>query len=240
MLTAAIAVAVLLAKPSAPPAKQPPREAQTQAAKPSVPEASKVALFNGKSLEGWKVFVPEGKADGLWTVRDGVLVCAGNPIGYIVTEKEYQNFELTLEWRFDPAKGAGNSGVLLRVQQPDKVWPKSVEAQLHSRNAGDIWNIDDVTMKADVSRTEGRRTKKMHETNEKPLGEWNRYRIVVDGGKLELYVNDLLQNAATDVDTTPGRIGLQSEGAHIEFRAIELRELPASPVAGKAPAAAKR
>lgn len=205
---------------SAPPAATPPTAPAPSAAKPTA-----IALFDGKSLAGWKPFLPEGDPAKVWSVKDGALICTGNPVGYLVTEKEYESFELTLEWRFDPMMGAGNSGVLLRVQQPDKVWPTSVEAQLHSENAGDIWNIGNVPMKADPARTDGRRTRKMHPTNEKRLGEWNRYRIVLDGGKLELYVNDLLQNVATDVEVRPGRIALQSEGAHIEFRAIELTPL---------------
>ncbi|MFO0826837.1 MAG: DUF1080 domain-containing protein [Phycisphaerales bacterium] len=201
---------------------RPPAQAQTP---PTAAAPAAIRLFDGTSLAGWKQFLPEGDPSKVWSVKDGAIHCEGNPVGYLVTEKEFTNFELTLEWRFDPAKGEGNSGVLLRVQQPDKVWPKSVEAQLHSKNAGDIWNIDEVKMKVDPARTEGRRTKKMHETNEKPLGEWNRYRIVLDGGKLELYVNDLLQNSASDVEVMPGRIALQSEGAHIEFRNIELKPL---------------
>ena len=101
----------------------------------------------------------------------------------------------------------------------------SIEAQLHSRNAGDIWNIGDFPMKADASRTKGRRTIKAHETNEKPLGEWNRYRIRLDRGDLTLEVNGLVQNQATDCREIPGRIGLQSEGAHIEFRTVALRPI---------------
>ena len=188
-----------------------------------------VSLFDGRTLEGWKPFLPDPKADPskTWSVRDGVLVCAGQPIGYIATTKEYTSFELELEWRFDPAKGAGNSGVLLRVQQPDKVWPKSVEAQLQSESAGDIWNIDTFPMQVDAKRTEGRHTTKMHPTNEKPLGGWNQYRIVLDGGNLTLTVNGLVQNTATGVEVVPGRIALQSEGAAIEFRNIRIRPLPA-------------
>ena len=100
-------------------------------------------LFNGKDLEGWKPFLPDASADPAktWFVRDTILCCAGTPVGYIATTKEYTDFELEVDWRFDPAKGAGNSGVLLRVQKKDEVWPKSMEAQLQSGRAGDIWNI---------------------------------------------------------------------------------------------------
>ncbi|MFM7261776.1 MAG: family 16 glycoside hydrolase, partial [bacterium] len=70
----------------------------------------KVMLFNGKDLSGWKAFVPDLAKDGkdplsVWTVSNGVMQCAGRPIGYIQTEALYDNFILELSWRFDPAKG---------------------------------------------------------------------------------------------------------------------------------------
>lgn len=219
MLNALVTVAIFCAPPTTSPTTPPPVAATSAAA---------IKLFDGTSLAGWKPFVKDGDASKTWTVKDGTLICAGNPIGYIATEKEYTNFELTLEWRFDAAKGAGNSGVLLRVQQPDEVWPKSIEAQLESKSAGDIWNIGNFPLKTDTTRTQGRRTVKLHDTNEKPLGEWNRYRIVLNGGTLELYVNDLLQNTGTDAQVVAGRIALQSEGAHIEFRNIMLTPLDGS------------
>lgn len=190
----------------------------------------RVELFNGKDTKGWKAFVPDlakEKKDemSVWSVKDGVLRCAGRPIGYIQTEELYDNFILELDWRFDPAKGEGNSGVLLRTIGDDKVWPKSMEAQLHSRNAGDFWNIEEYKATVDAKRTDGRHTVKMRDTNEKPLGEWNHYRIVVNQGVIELWVNGLLQNVATDVEVNKGRIALQSEGAYIEFKGIVLTKI---------------
>ncbi len=189
-----------------------------------------VQLFNGKDTKGWKAFVPDLAKDGkdqlsVWSVKDGVLQCAGRPIGYIQTEELYDNFILELDWRFDPAKGEGNSGVLLRTIGDDVVWPKSMEAQLHSKNAGDFWNIGEYKATVDQKRTDGRHTVKLHATNEKQLGEWNHYRIVVNQGTIELWVNGLLQNVATDVEVNKGRIALQSEGAYIEFRNIVLTKI---------------
>lgn len=220
----------------------PPARVRTPAAKETAGEiryGERQKLFNGENLDGWKPFLPGGEDPaGTWSVKDGVLVCVGQPIGYLRTEKTYESFELEVEWRFDPEKGAGNSGVLLRVQPPDEVWPKSIEAQLHSGNAGDIWNIGEFPMAADPSRTEGRRTRKEHASSEKPLGEWNRYRIVMNGGELKLFVNDVLQNVASRCEAVPGWIGLQSEGAHIEFRKVELRPILAATPAGRGNATA--
>ena len=97
-----------------------------------------------------------------------------------------------------------------------------------SGHAGDIWNIGDFPMVTDASRTNGRHTAMEGSSAERPLGEWNRYRIVVDGPVLELYVNGQLKNRATGCRVVPGRIALQSEGAWIEFRGIRLTELPDS------------
>ena len=223
--------------PSGAPTATPSRVRSPLAAKDprEVVYGDREKLFNGENLDGWKPFLPNGEdPKGTWVVKDGVLVCTGQPIGYLRTEKTWENFELEVEWRFDPEKGAGNSGVLLRVQPPDVVWPMSIEAQLHSGNAGDIWNIGEFQMTAEADRTEGRRTRKEHASSEKPLGEWNRYRIVMNGGELKLFVNNVLQNAATGCKQIPGSIALQSEGAHIEFRKVELRPILTSTAAGSA------
>ncbi|MSR17564.1 MAG: DUF1080 domain-containing protein [Phycisphaerales bacterium] len=191
-------------------------------------------LFNGTDLAGWKVFVPGRAQDDAadtspFSASGGVLTCEGTPGGYIETKELYTNFELRLQWRFDPSKGAGNSGVLLRVVGPDMVWPKSIEAQLHSENAGDIWNIGEVPMKADPARTSGRRTTKASSCSEFPLGQWNSYRIVLDEGHLQLFVNDVLQNEASGCEVVPGRIGLQSEGSYIQFRDIRIKPITHAP-----------
>jgi hypothetical protein len=247
MRTKPIALAVLATVPFLAALQPMPQDAQDRKVNPPAGQLSavtgqflkdgtplklgeKVQLFNGKDITGWKGFVPDLAKDGkdqlsVWSVKDGVLQCAGRPIGYIETIELYDNFVLELDWRFDPAKGEGNSGVLLRTIGDDKVWPKSMEAQLHSKNAGDFWNIESYTATVDAKRTDGRHTVKMHETNEKPLGEWNHYRIVVFKGTIELWVNGLLQNVATGVEENKGRIALQSEGAYIEFKDIVLTQL---------------
>ena len=182
-----------------------------------------VELYNGENFDGWLRFLPGGQdPDKTWSIVNGIVQCTGSPAGYLRTEASYGNYELEVEWRFDPTKGAGNSGVLLRMNGEDKVWPRSIEAQLHSGNAGDIWNIDKMVMQADPERTNGRRTKKAHPSAEKALGAWNHYRIVMDGPLMELWINGVLQNDAIGCEANPGPICLQSEGAYIEFRRVTL------------------
>ncbi len=187
-------------------------------------------LWNGKDLTGWVAVVPEAEKQGIkpesvWSVSDDVLICKGNPVGYIRTKEKFTNYVLKVQWRFNPVtKKAGNSGVLLRMVGEDKVWPKSVEAQLQSGSAGDFWNIDNVKMTAEPSRTNGRNTKHTHAA-ERPVGEWNEYEIIVNHGDVILYVNGEELNRAKDVEEVAGYICLQSEGAEIQFRDIRLSPL---------------
>ncbi|MEM7305099.1 MAG: PVC-type heme-binding CxxCH protein [Planctomycetota bacterium] len=183
-------------------------------------------LFDGTTLAGWTHHLRDGgRPEDVWSIEDGALICKGRPIGYLRTEETFDSFLLTLEWRFDPEKGAGNSGVLLRMHGEDKVWPRSIEAQLQSGNAGDIWNIDRFGMQVDPGRTNGRRTARLQPSSEKPLGDWNRYEILVDGPRVELRVNGVLQNTADWCEERAGHICLQSEGAEIHFRDIRLRPI---------------
>jgi len=188
---------------------------------------AEVVLFDGSDLSAWTPYLPDEDADprDTWSIHGDVLRCEGQPIGYLRTSQRFTNFELTLQWRFDPAAGPGNSGVLLRLVSEDKVWPRSIEAQLHHRNAADIWNIDEYPMLTDEARTTGRRTVKAQPCNERPLGEWNDYRIRLDRGELTLEVNGQVQNRASWCEETPGSIALQSEGAVIEFRDVRLRPI---------------
>lgn len=181
-------------------------------------------LFNGRDLTGWThhLNAEDAKAEDTWSVEDGVLVCKGQPIGYLRTVDDHTNYHLVVEWRWDPeTKNAGNSGVLMRMVGEDKVWPRCIEAQLMSGNAGDFYNIGDFPMTTDPERTNGRHTKRTG-TNEHPVGDWNRYDILVDGGKIELRVNGELLNSATEAWETPGKICLQSEGAPIHFRKVRI------------------
>jgi len=176
-----------------------------------------VRLFNGENLDGW-AFSGDNQKD-TWSVKDGVLALSGKPVGYVRTEGDYTNYVLRMQFRH---LGRGNGGVLLRAVGEDKVWPKSIEAQGAAGSVGDIFTIGQFPIKAPPERTNGRHTRKAHESNEKPQGEWNQYEITLDGGDLELKVNELVQNTATDCLETPGKIGLQSEGTPMEFRNIVL------------------
>jgi hypothetical protein len=194
---------------------------------PVVPK-EKIMLFDGKDLTGWKPFAGDSNADPaiVWSVSDNVIRCSGQPAGYMRTEKDYANYLLHVEWRW-PGQG-GNSGVLIHMTGPDTVWPKSLECQLHSGNAGDFWVIGGVETSEHAGkgqRINGRRTMKLKDSSEKPLGQWNAYDIICKNDWVVVLVNGVLQNVATKCSLSAGRICLQSEGTPIEFRNIYIEPL---------------
>jgi len=195
--------------------------AQAEDAAAEAPAVKSIPLFNGVDFTGLKLFLPDENADPAqtWRVEDGVLYCTGSPAGYFRTTEKYENYTLRLEWRFGDAPG--NSGVLLHIQDKDEVWPKSIEAQLHHRDAGDIWVIGGTTFD-EHGGSANRRVIKKHDSSEKPLGEWNEYLIECHGDSIVLFVNGVEQNRATRCTVSKGYIGFQSEGAPIQFRNITL------------------
>lgn len=181
--------------------------------------AGEIALFNGRDLDGWS-FAPGGEAP--FRVEEGVLICAGEPTGYLRTKAAYKSYILRFDWRWSPVtRKTGNSGVLLRISGEDRVWPRCVEAQLQHERAGDFWNLGGVPMKTDAGRTNGGNTRARLNAERAP-GAWNDYEIVVDGGRIALWVNGELVNEATEVEQMAGPIGFQSEGTEIHFRRIRL------------------
>src|SRR4051794_34886572 len=115
-------------------------------------ESKTIELFNGKNLDGWTT-VNNGKGDTkadakkTWSVnaREKTLVCKGEPWGYAITDKDYGDYKLELEWRYPDTdkefKGRRNSGVLLHCKGETKPWPNCFEAQLLSGSAGDLWQM---------------------------------------------------------------------------------------------------
>jgi len=195
----------------------------------SVPAAEEIDLFNGRDLSGWDFYLVDSSAtmEEVWSVEDGILICQGEPFGYLYTENDYESFQLVVEWRWP--EEPGNSGVLMRVDVEPQMLPSSVEAQLQSGNAGDMYGFHDFVIGGDEERLSeigvpGLRLAKMA-SNEHEPGEWNRYDITVDGGNVTLVVNGETVNEATGVDVRPGKIALQSEGGVIHFRTVTLTPL---------------
>ena len=188
-----------------------------------------IHLWNGKDFTGWEFVLTNDDIDSneVWSINNGVIYCRGVPNGYMRTESDYSNYILSLEWRW--VEDEGNSGVLLHAQKPYQVWPRCIECQLRSGNAGDFVLMGAGTITVDgeqytnTARFLG--IPKKQDSSEKEIGEWNRYTIICRDDEITCYVNDVLQNEGTQASFTSGKICLQSEGAPIEFRNISLELL---------------
>ena len=204
----------------------------TSFATPAVAADAPVKLFDGKSFDGWGYYLadPQAKMDDVWSIKDGILICKGEPMGYLHTKKDYTNFKLTVEWRWPEGKEPSNSGVLMRITGEPKALPKCVEGQLQHGNVGDFWAFQGFKIDGPPARTIkkdhplGGAVTGVHKTkgNEKKPGEWNTYEITADGDTITLVLNGQQLNQATHCEVLPGKIALQSEGGEVHFRKVEL------------------
>ena len=184
-----------------------------------------MSLFNGRDLEGWQAYSKDPvDPQEVWKIQDGALSCTGNPTGFLRTQDEYSDFKLVFEWRW-PGK-PGNSGVLLRMDGEEKIWPRCMEAQLMHTRAGDFVGMG-YTFNENKSEKGGfiSYTPRLNDSNEKQPGDWNTYEVVCKADTIEVTVNGQLQNKATGVNVRKGYIALQSEGVPIMFRNIKLTPL---------------
>lgn len=187
-------------------------------------QAEKVFLWNQQDFEDWEFYLKDTAADpyGVFTINEGKIDIKGTPFGYMRTKKKFSDYTLHLEWRW-PGE-PGNSGVFLHMQQPDTIWPPLIECQLQAGNAGDM--IFAGGTKAEELGDSTWVLRKSEQSTEKDPGEWNVYEITARNDSIIAYVNGTLQNVATHLSVSEGCIGLQSEGAPIEFRNIYIMHKP--------------
>ena len=197
------------------------------------------SLFNGKDLIGWTMDVPaHDKKPDLpkpFIVRDGMLVSLGKPFGHLLTEKEFENYQLIAEYRF--AGKPGNCGVLVhasKLRNLYKMYPQSIEVQMNHTHAGDFWciveNIEVPNMitrrgakeKWGITEGKARRILNLTDGSEKPVGEWNRMKIECLGDEVKVWVNSELVNHGHSCTAKRGKLSIQAEGSEVEFRRLEL------------------
>jgi len=198
-----------------------------------------ISLFNGRDLTGWHADVPEldtnTSAKNPFIVRNGILVSMGDPRGHLITDSIYQDYRLTVEYRF--ANKPGNCGVLVHASTPRalyKMFPKSIEVQMEHQNAGDFWCIVEDIKVNDMEKrrgpkekwgiTEGkeRRILNLTDGSEKPVGGWNTLIIECVDKSIKVWVNKDLVNYGFECTADKGQIALQAEGSEVEFRKLEL------------------
>jgi hypothetical protein len=184
-------------------------------------------IFNGKDLSNWNLVVENDAVPGdeVFSVKDGVITIKGLPFGYMYTKEKYRNYTLELEYRW--VDNATNSGIFLLIEDPTNPFPKGVECQLKAGLAGDFVLLAGSDLNEYIlpdSLTERPQfpvIDKKEPSSEKPIGEWNKAKIIVEDGAVTVYINDVLQNRATS-KVMEGHIGLQSEGGPIQFRNVVL------------------
>jgi hypothetical protein len=195
------------------------------------PEGFK-ALFNGKDLKGWKV--NEGGKMDAWGADKGVLFVEGGGGGWLMTEEEFSDFDLKLEFKM-PAKG--NSGVALRspmkgdpayvgmeIQLLDDPWYlKNLEGLKRTQLTGSIYGVVPPAKEA-----------------LKKVGEWNEMHITAKGRKVTIELNgqtiveaNLDDHKASEKEhpglkREKGHLGLQSHDGRVEFRNIYVKALNGS------------
>ena len=209
----------------------------TKPRKDNVPPPGFVALFDGKDLNGWKGLVADpptrakmspqelaaatakATAEALkhWKVVDGVITYDGKN-NNLCTVKDYGDFELLVDWKIEPH---GDSGIYLRGCPQVQIWDDvpPIAAQVGSGGLyNNIKNPSNPLVKAD-----------------NPPGQWNRFRIIMVGDKVTVWLNDaLVVNNVTmenywerDKPIYPtGPIELQHHGSHLWFKNIFIREIP--------------
>ncbi len=179
--------------------------------------AQSESLFNGKDLTGWTIYGTEK-----WYVEDGLLVCESGPdkeYGYLGTDKEYKDFELSVEFK----QGAdGNSGVFFRCSiEGTKITGWQAEVAPPGSSTGGIYE----------SYGRGWLIKPDPELDKYlKFGEWNKMKVVAIGDKVETFLNGHKMITFEDekIGKATGKIALQIHsggGIKVQWRNLNITEI---------------
>jgi hypothetical protein len=180
-------------------------------------QAQKQSIFNGKDLTGWKIYGTEK-----WYVDKGELICESGPdkqYGYFATEKEYKDFELTLEFK---QESNGNSGVFFHSQIEGTTvsgWQAEV-APLNSHSGG----IYESYGRGWLIKPTAEKEKALKE------GEWNQMRIEVKGNVVTTWLNgeQMITFSDEKIGSRTGKIAFQIHdggGVKVRWKNIFITEL---------------
>ena len=210
--------------------------------KDNTPPEGFTALFNGKDLTGWQGLVEIDKRDKdpekyaaqvkaanekylpHWTVKDGIIQYDGKGQN-LQTSKDYKDFELWVDWKIGPK---GDSGIYLRGTPQVQIW----DPNQHGIGSGGLYNNIPPNLTNPIKKAD------------KPIGDWNTFRIIMKGDKVTVWLNGELVVDNTPLDNYWGRpknpkdpktpnpplpetgpIELQHHGDHLEFKNIYIKEL---------------
>ena len=179
--------------------------------------AQKTSLFNGSDLEGWNIHGTEK-----WYVAAGVLICESGPeekYGYLSTDKFYDDFILTLEFK---QEANGNSGVFFRsTLEGTKISGWQVEVAPPNHDTGGIYESygRGWLIKPDAKKDKAQK-----------MGEWNKMKIRVVGEKVTTWLNGKKMVCLSDekIGAGKGAIALQIHdggGIKVMWRNINIKTL---------------
>ncbi|MEH1055354.1 ThuA domain-containing protein [Micromonospora sp. CPCC 206171] len=184
------------------------------------PETGYTTLYNG-STTGWSQAGP-----GSFTNADATLTSVGGMGLYWYSAKQFTNYSLKLDWRL---AGDDNSGVFIGFPPSTDPWSavnNGYEIQIDATDAADRTTGAVYTFKsADIAARDAALN---------PPGEWNTYELLVEGERLQVFLNGVKINDFTNtnpVRSLAGHIGLQNHGTgdDASFRNIRIKELGSTP-----------
>ncbi len=188
--------------------------------------AESAPLFNGKNLDGWQAV--DGPMTS-WHAEEGILYCSGGGGGWLSTTKEYDDFELELEFRVPPG---GNSGVFLRAPHEGNPAFAGMEVQVLDDRAEEYAKLMPSQYCGSLYGIAAPKTRVS-----KPAGEWQTMKIVCQGRNVQVFLNgteisntnldEQQQHAAEHpgINRKRGHIGLQNHGTRLDYKNIRIREL---------------
>ncbi len=178
-------------------------------------DAGFVAMFNGKDLTGWMYL---GKGKSPFRVDDGAIHYKGGNGWLCYTVKEYPDFELRCEFKL--IKKGGDGGIFFRASQDaagGANWP-SQRYELQVKDYAEQARLWGLPYKLDKDKVAKVRKK---------LGAWETYRLVVQGKKVQAYLNgELVTVSDAAKPLKQGFLGLQAEGGEQAFRNLRVKALP--------------
>jgi hypothetical protein len=154
--------------------------------------------------------------------KEGEIRLTGKRHGYVGTKESFQNYVLQFEWlieKFHAQPADANSGLLVHIQPPAKVWPKAIEVQIWYKDFGSFYSHSGATFKPQQDDRRAR-DKVLN-----PPEQWNRQEVICQDGAITLKVNGV--DYASGVAAAPdrGAIGWMFEGSPIRFRNLRIKKL---------------
>lgn len=195
---------------------------------PAIP-TSTFEVEDGFRLLTLAEFAPFPADADSWSEEGGELVCSGSPKGYIYSQDVFRDFTLRADYRFEPTADSAspdapspNTGFMLAIQEPHKVWPASLEVQGKHSEMCSIKSNGGVPDLVIQDNPESR------EVARRPVGEWNSVEIVMQAGAVTATLNGTVICTSEPGELREGMIGLQSEGFVVRFRNLRVRAEPAA------------